>query len=165
MKSNQLKSLIKGVLTEIHRKRHGGSGEYELEDVEIDGQTIAKVITPEHMLKFDISIEYDADPGCEGRTYGPPEDCYPGEGASAELIDAYITRLEISPPKSQEYVEVNIDRLRQKFPQIYQAFHKIAMAYVDQNWSSIEEKIIEGFDFDYDPRDEPDYDDRDFDRQ
>ena len=158
MKEQDIKQLIKGVIKEMRRRRSGSSGEYELEDVEIDGQTIAKVITPQHMLMFSIMIEYDADPGYEGRCYGPPEDCYPGEGASAERGDVYMTRLAISPPKSEDYKEINLDVLEKRFPQLYKAFHAIADAYVDQNWSSIEEHILDSIDWDYDPRDEPDYD-------
>lgn len=161
MKSEQLKQLIKGVLKEMRRRRSSASGEYDLEDIEIDGQTIAKIITPEHMLKFSIRVEYDADPGYPARgMFGPPENSEPGEGASAEMIDAYMIGLAISPPKSQEYVEVNVDRLQQKFPQLYQAFNKIAYAYVDKNWSSIEEQILDSLG-DADSWNEPDYDDRD----
>lgn len=161
MKEQQLKQLIKGVVKEMRRRRSGASGEYELEDVEIDGQTIAKVITPQHMLKFDITVEYDANPGYPARgMFGPPEFSEPGEGASAELIDAYMTRLEISPPQSQEYKEINLDVLEKRFPQLYQAFQKIASTYVDQNWSSIEEKILDQLG-EPDYWNEPDYDDRD----
>lgn len=164
MKEDQLKQLIKGVLKEMRRRRSGASGEYELEDVEIDGQTIAKVITPQHMLKFSIMVEYDADPGSPARgMFGPPEYSEPGEGASAEPVNVYMTKLEISPPKSQEYVEVNLDRLEKKFPQLYQAFHKIAEAYVDKNWSSIEESILDQLG-DSDSWNEPDYDRDDYDR-
>lgn len=158
MKEDQLKQLIKGVVKEIRRRRVGHSGEHELTDVEIDGQTIPKIITPQHMLKFDITVEYDASPGCPGRYYGPPEHCYPAESPEVEIIDSYMTRLEISAPKSQTYVEVNLDKLQKRFPTIYQAFAKIASAYVDQNQGKIEEEILEGLD---DSSFEPDYDDRD----
>lgn len=158
MKMDQLKTLIKGIVKEIRRRRIVIRDEYELEDVEIDGQTIPKIITPQHMLKFNIMVEYAASPGCPGKYYGRPEDCYPAEGPEVEILNSYMTSLAISAPKSQDYVEINLDRLRRKFPQMYQAFNKIARDYVDQNQEKIEEKILETLD---DSSFEPDYDDRD----
>ncbi len=151
---------LKDLLKEI-RGRGGVNGEYDLEDVEIDGQTIAKVITPQHMLKFDIRIEYDADPGYPARgMFGPPEHSEPGEGSSAELVNVYFYGLAISAPKSQQYVDVNVERLEKRFPKLYQAFNKIAQAYVEQHWSDIEEKILDSLG-DTSSWNEPDYDDRD----
>jgi hypothetical protein len=38
--------------------------------------------------EVDVAIEVDyecTDPGTPGRTYGPPEDCYPAEGPEIEF--------------------------------------------------------------------------------
>lgn len=36
-----------------------------------------------------VVVEYSYHPGHSGRTYGPPEDCYPPEGAEAEIERIY----------------------------------------------------------------------------
>jgi hypothetical protein len=35
----------------------------------------------------ELSIEYTQTPYDPGRTYGPPEDCYPPEGGDVEIIN------------------------------------------------------------------------------
>ena len=156
----QIKPFVKRIIVEMARRRGGASGEHDIEDVEVDGQTIGNIIRPEHMLKFGIRVEYDATPGCPGRYYGPPENCYPDEPAEVETTNVYMTNLEISPPKSQNYIQVNLERLQQKFPQVYLALNKVAQDYVDNHWSDIQNDILEKLG---DPTswNEPDYDDRD----
>lgn len=36
--------------------------------------------------EVDVVVEYSYEPGSPGKTYGPPEDCYPAEGESAEIL-------------------------------------------------------------------------------
>lgn len=39
-----------------------------------------------------LTIELDYSPIIPARTYGPPEDCYPAEGAEIENIRAYYEK-------------------------------------------------------------------------
>lgn len=43
----------------------------------------------------EITLEVSGSwrPGCEGRTNGPPEDCYPPEGPEAEVEDAIVIEI------------------------------------------------------------------------
>jgi hypothetical protein len=142
MKKNELKDLIKEMVNEM---RSGFSnGEQDFEDIEVDGQTVGNIITPEHTLKFTVRVTYDADAGESAKgMFGPPEHSSPGSESSAELIDAHMIHLEVMAPGSNDYVEMNLQNLKQKYPQIYQQFHKIAYEYVSSHWREFEDKILD----------------------
>jgi hypothetical protein len=36
--------------------------------------------------EHDVVVEYDYSPGAPGRTYGPPEDCYPDEPPEVDFL-------------------------------------------------------------------------------
>lgn len=38
-------------------------------------------------IEFEVAV-YSW--GCAAQTYGPPENCYPAEGAEVEIIDAWL---------------------------------------------------------------------------
>lgn len=38
---------------------------------------------------IDIDVDYEVAPYDPGRTYGPPEDCYPPEGGEITSLTAY----------------------------------------------------------------------------
>ena len=136
----QLKPLVKLVLTEMARRRSGASGEYELEDVEIDGIEIPGLATREIFLKFTITVEYNADPGYPATgMFGPPEHSEPGEGSSVEIVNSYPTHLEIGQP-NQDYVEVNMDTLP---PERQAILNNVVNDYVNKNSSSIEDSILD----------------------
>lgn len=123
------------------RRRSGASGEHELEDIEIDGIDIPGLVTPEYMLKFNITVEFDADPGYPATgMFGPPEHSSPGEGASVEILQSYPTSVAISGPESQDYTDIDMTKLPKEQLAI---LIKVADDYVNKNSSSIEDQILD----------------------
>jgi hypothetical protein len=65
--------------------------------VELDGKEV------------EVTAEYSYSPGSPGKTYGPPENCYPPEGAEAEVEIVYLTddktKTDIMPRLSTEIIE------------------------------------------------------------
>lgn len=51
--------------------------------------------------EVDVAVEYSYEPGVPGKTYGPPEDCYPPEAESAEILSVTFDL----PPDSTVRVE------------------------------------------------------------
>jgi hypothetical protein len=48
------------------------------------------VLVPDHE-EFDVTFKVNYFPGDPGRTYGPPENCYPPEPADVEVLSAWMT--------------------------------------------------------------------------
>jgi hypothetical protein len=64
--------------------------------------------------EVDVTVEYSYAPGSPGKTYGPPEDCYPPEGAEVEVLKVYLsddkTEADISGSLSKETIEYLSER-------------------------------------------------------
>ena len=43
-------------------------------------------------LELPLCVEFDFTPGTPGRITGPPEDCYPPEGAEIDITAVYLER-------------------------------------------------------------------------
>lgn len=41
--------------------------------------------------EVEVTVEYSYSPGTPGKTYGPPENCYPPEGPEVEILAVYLT--------------------------------------------------------------------------
>lgn len=148
------------VLAEMARRRSGASGEYEDYEIELDNLAIPGVCELGDSALITVTIEYNADGGCEGQYYGPPERCYPGEGPSVEIVNQYPTSLKITNEAGQT---VEYDDFSKWPPESLKILNVAVEQNVNANESDIESKILDTIDFDYDPRaDEPD--DRDWDR-
>lgn len=65
--------------------------------VELDGREV------------EVVVVYTYSPGHPGQLYGPPENCYPPEGAEAEVEAVYLkddpTKTDIMPKLKTEVVE------------------------------------------------------------
>jgi hypothetical protein len=155
------KSLIKEIVQEIRKRQSGASGEYEDYEIEVDDLAIPGIVNMGDYVLINITIGYEADGGCEGKTYGPPENCYPGEGASVDIIEQYPVSMKVTDERGQE-VEWDVAKLT---PEQLLPLRVYVEQYVNKNQSDIEDKILNSIDFDAEPDyDEDRDDDRDFDR-
>jgi hypothetical protein len=157
----QLKPLIKMVLTEMARRRSGASGEYEDYEIELDNLAIPGVCEAGDYVLITTTIEYSADPGYPDRgMYGPPEHSEQGEGASVEIQDQYATAIKVvnAAEQEMEYDPTTLTPEQQKIVAV------VVEKYVNDNISDIEEKILNTIDFDSEPDYEPDEPDDDRDR-
>jgi hypothetical protein len=154
----QLKPLIKMVLTEMARRRSGANGDYDEHEIELDNLAIPGICEAGDYVLITATIQYNADPGYPDRgMFGPPEYSEQGEGPSVEIVNQYPTSLKVVNAAGQE---TEYDDFSQWPPESVQILNAAVEQDVNQNQSDIESKILDTIDFDYDPRDEPD-DDRD----
>lgn len=162
LNKEQLKPLIRMVLAEMARRRtSGASGEYDDYEIEVDNLAIPGVCELGDYALITATIEYNADPGCEGRLYGPPENCYPGEVASVEIINQYPTSLKVTNAANQT---MEYDDFKSWIPEQIKPLNIAVKQNVSQHESDIESMILDTIDFEGEP-DEPDRDDDgDFDR-
>jgi hypothetical protein len=63
---------------------------------------------PSSGIEIDVRVEYDYRPGCEAQTYGPAENCHPGEPAEVEIteVTGLLTGLDVMPLLISEKVMV-----------------------------------------------------------
>ena len=55
--------------------------------------------------EIEIVVEYDYHKGSPGRTYGPPERCYPSEPAHVEIIAVTYAGVTITDSLSESQLE------------------------------------------------------------
>lgn len=59
--------------------------------------------------EVEVTVVYNWTPGSPGRTYGPPEDCYPPEGPEVDIEGIFLTedktKTDISAKLSKETME------------------------------------------------------------
>jgi hypothetical protein len=59
--------------------------------------------------EVEVTVEYGYSPGTPGKTYGPPENCYPAEGPDVDVVTVYRTddktKTDIMPLLSPEVIE------------------------------------------------------------
>lgn len=59
--------------------------------------------------EVEVEVEYRYNPGMPGKTYGPPEDCYPDEPAECEVEQIFLkgdaTKTDIMPKMTTEQIE------------------------------------------------------------
>lgn len=140
------------------RRRSGASGEYDDYEIELDNLAIPGVCELGDYVIVTATIEYNADPGYEGRLYGPPENCYPGEGPSIEIVNKYPTSLKVTNAAG---MVTEYDDFSKWAPEMLKILNTAVEQDIDAHESDVESKILDTIDFDYNPNDEPDYDDRD----
>jgi hypothetical protein len=64
-------------------------------------------------IEFPVVVEYDYHKGHPGRTYGPPEKCYPEEPAYVEITSVKVLGVEVTledadMERIQEEIETKI---------------------------------------------------------
>ena len=144
------------------RRSSGASGEYEDYEIELDNLAIPGVCEVGQYVIITATIEYNANPGYPDRgMFGPPENSEQGEGASIEIVNQYPTSLKVTNEVGQS---TEYDDFSKWSPDLLKILEIAVEQNVNQNESEIESKILDTIDFDYDPRSEPEYDDRDMDR-
>jgi hypothetical protein len=61
-------------------------------------------------VEVEVTVEYHYSPGSPGKTYGPPENCYPPEEAEAEVEQVYLTsdetKTDIMPQLTAAVIEM-----------------------------------------------------------
>lgn len=53
----------------------------------------------------DVRVEFDYTPATPGKTFGPPEDCYPPEAADVELLAVLSGATDLTRVLSQEQLK------------------------------------------------------------
>ena len=56
-------------------------------------------------IEIDVEVEYEFHPEIPPYLSGPPEDCYPGEAESAEIISVTFAGKEISDDLTMKQIE------------------------------------------------------------
>ena len=160
MKKEQLKILIKEIVKEIRRKRIGGgvSGKYETYEIELENIAIPGISVDGDYVLITTTIEYEITPGYEAKLHGPPENCYPGEETSIDIIDQYPTLIK-SINKAGKEITLNRSQLT---PEQLQVINVAIEKYINDHRLDVDEKILDTFDNEPDDAPDPEPDDRVF---
>lgn len=83
-------------------KRNRRSGSSFETEVEVDGNPV------------EVTVVYSYSPGSPGKTYGPPENCYPPEGPDVDIESIFLTddktETDISEKLSKKQMESLIEQ-------------------------------------------------------
>ena len=60
---------------------------------------------PESHGEVECVVTFKFWPGSEGRTYGPPEDCYPPEAPEVQIVAVYEDDTNVRRPDLDEVAE------------------------------------------------------------